>query len=46
MGKFEKAQELLQLKEMLDRRESEILAPLATRNAQGIRRVPDDGCQQ
>lgn len=42
MKKFEKAKSLVKLKAILDRHEIEMLSPLATRNAQGIRRVPDE----
>jgi dGTPase len=42
MKKFEKAKSLVKLKTILDRHEIEMLSPLATRNAQGIRRVPDE----
>jgi dGTPase len=41
MKKFEKAKSLVELKAILDRQEIEMLSPLATRNAQGIRRLPD-----
>ena len=41
MKKYENDPNLIQLKEMLDRRESKILSPAATRNAQGIRRHPE-----
>ncbi len=42
MKKFDKAQSLVKLKAILDRQETKMLSPLATRNAQGIRRVPDE----
>jgi len=42
MKKFEKAKSLVKLKKMLDRQENQMLSPLATRNAQGIRRVQDE----
>lgn len=42
MKKFEKARSLVKLKAILDRHEIEMLSPRATRNAQGIRRVPDE----
>ncbi len=42
MKKYETDPSLIQLKEMLDRRESEILSPAATRNAQGVRRHPEE----
>ena len=41
MKKFDKAKSLVALKAQLDRQELESLSSLATRNAQGIRRVPD-----
>ena len=41
MKKFEKAKSLVNLKTLLGQQEIESLSPLATRNAQGIRRVPD-----
>jgi len=41
MKKFDKAKSLVKLKTGLDRQELESLSPLATRNAQGIRRTPD-----
>jgi dGTPase len=42
MKKFEKAKSLVKLKAILDQHEIEMLSPLATRNAQGNRRVPDE----
>jgi dGTPase len=42
MKKFEKPGSLLNLKAILDRQEIEMLSPMATRNAQGIRRVADE----
>ncbi len=42
MKKFEKAKSLVKLKAILNQREIEMLSPLATRNAQGIRRAPDE----
>ncbi|MCP4630686.1 MAG: HD domain-containing protein [bacterium] len=42
MKKFDKATSLVKLKTGLDRQELESLSPLATRNAQGIRRTPDE----
>ena len=42
MKKFEKAQSLVKLKAILDRQEIEMLSPRATRNARGIRRIPDE----
>jgi dGTPase len=42
MKKFDKAKSLVKLKTGLDRQELESLSPLATRNAQGIRRTPDE----
>jgi dGTPase len=42
MKKFDKAKSLIKLKTGLDRQELESLSPLATRNAQGIRRSPDE----
>jgi len=42
MKKFEKAKSLVKLKAILDQQEIERLSPRATRNAQGIRRVPDE----
>jgi len=42
MKKYENDPSLIQLKEMLDRRENKILSPTATRNAQGIRRHPEE----
>jgi len=42
MKKFEKAKSLVKLKAILDQHEIEMLSPRATRNAQGIRRVPDE----
>jgi dGTPase len=45
MKKFENDQTLVELKALLNKSESETLAPLATRNATGIRRTPDDKLQ-
>lgn len=42
MKKYDKARSLVNLKTLLNRQESEILSPLATRNARGIRRVSDE----
>ncbi|UCD79389.1 MAG: HD domain-containing protein [Desulfobacterales bacterium] len=42
MKKFEKATSLVKLKAFLNRQETEILSPLAAKNAQGVRRVPDE----
>ena len=42
MKKFENDQTLVELKAMLNKSESEILSSRATRNAMGIRRMPDD----
>jgi dGTPase len=42
MKKFEKAKSLVKLKAILNQHEIEMLSPRATRNAQGIRRVPDE----
>jgi len=42
MKKFDKAKSLVKLKAILDQQEKEMLSPLATRNAQGIRRLPDE----
>ena len=42
MKKFDKAKNLVKLKAFLDRQEIETLSTLATRNAQGIRRMPDE----
>jgi len=42
MKKFEKAKSLVKLKAILDQHEIEMLSSRATRNAQGIRRVPDE----
>ena len=42
MKKFDKAKSLVKLKAILDRQEKEMLSPLATRNSQGIRRLPDE----
>jgi len=45
MKKYENDPSLVQLREMLDRQESKILSPTATRNAQGIRRHPEEHLQ-
>lgn len=42
MKKFEKAESLVNLKTVLDRHEIDMLSPRAIRNAQGIRRIPDE----
>ncbi len=42
MKKFEKAKSLVKLKAILDQHEIEMLSPLATRNVQGVRRLPDE----
>jgi dGTPase len=42
MKKFEKAESLVKLKAILAQQEIQMLSPLAARNAQGIRRVPDE----
>jgi dGTPase len=42
MKKFEKAKALVKLKAILNQHEIEFLSSRATRNAQGIRRVPDE----
>jgi dGTPase len=42
MKKFDKAKSLVKLKAFLNRQETEILSPLAAKNAQGIRRIPDE----
>ncbi|MEJ2165952.1 MAG: HD domain-containing protein [Desulfobacterales bacterium] len=42
MKKYDKAQSLVKLKTFLNRQEAEKLSPLAAKNAQGIRRVPDE----
>ncbi len=42
MKKFEKAKSLVELKVSLNRQEADVLSPLAARNAQGIRRFPDE----
>ena len=42
MKKFDKAKSLVNVKAILDQHEIETLSPLATRNAQGLRRVPDE----
>jgi dGTPase len=42
MKKYDKAQSLVKLKAFLNRQEDEKLSPLAAKNAQGIRRVPDE----
>jgi dGTPase len=41
MKKYDKAQSLVKLKTFLNRQEADKLSPLAAKNAQGIRRVPD-----
>ena len=45
MTKYENDQTLDQLKALLNRQESEILSPWATRNAMGTRRVADERLQ-
>jgi dGTPase len=42
MKKFEDAKTLAELKALLHQQESEFLSPLATRNAEGIRRMPEE----
>jgi len=42
MKKFEKTKSLVKLKKMLNQQENQMLSPLASRNAQGIRRVHDE----
>ena len=42
MKKYDGARSLVKLKNLLNRQETEILSPLATPNAQGIRRVSDE----
>jgi dGTPase len=42
MKKFEKAKSLVGLKVLLNRQETDVLSPLAARNAQGVRRFPDE----
>jgi dGTPase len=42
MKKYDKAQSLVKLKAFLNRQEAEKLSPLAAKNAQGIRRKPDE----
>ena len=42
MKKFEKAKSLVELKALLNRQETDVLSPLAARNAQGVRRFPDE----
>ncbi|MBT8366076.1 MAG: HD domain-containing protein [Deltaproteobacteria bacterium] len=42
MKKYDEARSLVKLKNLLNRQETEILSPLATPNAQGIRRVSDE----
>ena len=42
MKKFDKAKSLVKIKAGLGWQEDESLSPLATRNAQGVRRVPDE----
>ncbi len=42
MKKFEKAKSLVELKILLNRQETDVLSPLAARNAQGVRRFPDE----
>ena len=42
MKKFDKAKSLVNVKAILDQHEIETLSLLATRNAQGLRRVPDE----
>jgi dGTPase len=41
MKKYDVDKNLTQLKELLNRRENSVFSPLATRNAQGVRRVCD-----
>jgi dGTPase len=42
MKKFEKAKSLVGQKVLLNRQETDVLSPLAARNAQGVRRFPDE----
>jgi dGTPase len=42
MKKYDKAKSLAKLKAFLNRQETAMLSPLAAKNAQGIRRVPDE----
>jgi dGTPase len=42
MKKYDKAKSLVKLKMFLNRQETAMLSPLAAKNAQGIRRVPDE----
>ena len=42
MKKYDGARSLVKLKNLLNRQETEILSPLATPNAEGIRRVSDE----
>lgn len=42
MKKFDKGRSLVKLKAILEQQEVETLSPLATRNSQGIRRMPDE----
>lgn len=42
MKKYDKAHSLVKLKTFLNRQEAKKLSPLAAKNAQGIRRVPDE----